>query len=439
METTEVTVREVPASVGQRVLWLMNRHRGGGPALNERLVWRVRGPIDPGAMQFALDALAERHEALRTTFAGRGRGLIQRVGRAAAVEFDHVRVDGAGDGLERAIAAEAERELDLDRSPLRGALISSGPRDHVLFLSIHHLVTDHSSNALVAADLATLYEQATQGGPPPPPVNWQYADFSEWQRGQFESGRQAELQAFWAMDLEGAAFARLPWREPATGLSERAYERRRLDAEVARALTRLADATGTSRFAVALAAFLAELFALTGQRDIAVASLYANRPRPEVARTVGFFVNLLVLRGVVDPDAGWLEFVRRTGDRVSRAAAHQDLPFHMLPPRALSGRADDVVFQYIEGEPRPAAHARLTTAELTPLEREWRRSRFALELFVAYDRTGVVPILVYDTGRVDAELARRLADGYVTVLGAIAGGETRSVGALGDLLAPSAA
>jgi hypothetical protein len=415
-------ILEVPASVGQRALALMQRHRGAAGGLNERLVWRLGGSLDVAALSHAVDELARRHEALRTTFAGRGPRLVQQVRAPRSLELATEPLDT--EALDAALAAEGATTITPGERPLRARLWRLAPSDHVLFLSILHLATDQASNAIVARDLARLYEHAARGTPPPAPVGCQYRDWSELQRAALAGPRLAELQTFWRRQLDGARFAALPGRDGADGrLGERAYERRPLDAAVAGGVRALADRCATTPFAVTLAAFFACLHAQSGQRDIALASLFANRDA-DTADTVGFFVNMLVLRQFVHPDATFARLVGATQATVAASERHGELPFHMLAPGTITtadgaaGRADDVVFQCVEGDPRATAQARVDGLDMEPVEREWRRSRFALELFVACEERAVTPIVVYDTGRFDATWARAFADGYPALLAA---------------------
>lgn len=417
---------EVPASVGQRLLWLMNRRRGSSGALNERLVWRIRGPLDTDALAHALDGLTARHEGLRTTFAGRGRGLVQQVHapRAMALRREPLRdVDGA---LDAAIDAEGRVEIDPGHGPVRARLWGLSDDEHVLFVSVHHLVTDQASNAIIARDIAALFEHAVGGGPPLDPVGWQYRDWSERQRARLETELDG-LQAFWRRQLAGARFVDLPPRSGASaGLDDRAYERRTLGPAVAAASRALADRHETTIFALMLAAFFTHLHGVTGRDDLALATLFANRDA-RTSGTVGFFVNMLVLRARVDPDMTFTDLLLATSATIDDCGRHRELPYQMLAPDTIRaqpgggvGRADDVVFQCVEGDPRPTAQARIAGLQLDPVEREWRRSRFALELFVAHAQDAVTPIVVYDTGRFDLQWARTFADGYAATVAAIA-------------------
>lgn len=426
-----MTVRTVPASVGQRLLWLLDRRRGEGGALDERLAWRIVGPLDVDALQQALDALAARHEALRTTFTGSASRLVQVVHSPGHVQFarrDCV-TSYRDDHLENLVNTEFEARTNPADMPLRVGLWRLDDHDYLLHFSINPLVTDHQSNLKIATDLGVFYDAFAEGIEPDlPMIEWQYADWAEWQRTSFADGRLTKLQDHWRDVLTNARPFELPRLTTGAARGEKAYEWRRLGAEVARSLACVARDYDSSPFAVALAAFYVHLYGLTGQDDMVVASLFANRTRREIRHTVGFFVNLIPLRGTVGPSHCFAEVLLDTTAMIERATIHQELPYHMLPAKVAAAR--EVVFQFIDGEPRPTALTRLRGLELTPIERQSNRARFTLELFVAYARDHVSPVLLYDRARIDDAWAESFADGYVRLLRAVAVAPAATVGAL---------
>ena len=203
-----MSVREVPASIGQRLLWLLDHYRGRVGQLNEQLVWRIRGPLDTGALEEAVDALCRRHETLRTSFAVRGRRLLQVIHDPRPLEL--VRVDRS-DAADRDAAVdelafeEGSAEIDATVWPVRVSLWRFDDRDHLFCLNVHHLAIDGVSLELLARDLAGFYNRAVGAPAELPEIGWQYAEWSEWQRARLESGEAARLQEHWARRLEGVS------------------------------------------------------------------------------------------------------------------------------------------------------------------------------------------------------------------------------------------
>jgi len=76
-----------------------------------------------------------------------------------------------------------------------------------------------------------------------------------------------------------------------------------------------------------LAGFTALLHRYTGQSDIAIGTVAANRGRPEHRDLVGFLANTLVLRLDAANDPSFVELIDRSRHTVSEALAHAELPF----------------------------------------------------------------------------------------------------------------
>jgi hypothetical protein len=356
-EVAEVAI-EVPASTGQRLLWIADHYRGVGGTFNMPLLWRFYGPLDVAALRHALDELVARHESLRTTVVRRGRHLVQVVHDRSVERLEVLDMSGSPDAealVAAAAARETARRVDVSRWPWRGTVWRIAPEDHVVCIVVHHAVTDHHSSSRLGRDLRALYERTVGWGAAElPPVEWQYRHWSEWQRRRFEDGWFDELVSFWRDRLQGMQLPVLPPKRASSTPSGTEMAAATFAPSTVTRLRALAIAERTTVFVVALAAFYAYLSSLDGQRDLVVGSMFRNRTRVEVLETVGYFVNVVLLRTRLDDRETFLDLVRRTRSTVLDALEHQELPYHMLPSEAGSRledgarRSDDVVFQLLE-------------------------------------------------------------------------------------------
>jgi hypothetical protein len=394
-----MATREVPASMGQRVLWQLDHHRGGHGALNCPLLLRARGPLDVDALQRAVDLLATRHEALRTTFAGRGARLRQMIaGEPPPLPIREVTLGPGSEGMDGAIAAEVQTPTDPEELPVRISLWREGPEDALLCVNMHHLITDGWSLAVIADELQTLYGHVVSGAPAPAPVGWQYAQWSAWHREQLTGDNLRRLQDYWRARLRHARLPSLPREESDVGLLERrtAVLRATLDASVVTALQRGARSRGVAPFAVYLAVYFDVLSRETGERDLSVGSMFANRSRREAARTVGFLSNMVVLRSEA-AGADLTKALRACDDAVISAFAHQELPFQMLPLDTIDAgslRPDAVVFQMFTGPMRATTHAGVGFEPVLDVP-DGIGSRWEFELSLLPDRGGFTVLLCY--------------------------------------------
>ncbi|HLL47574.1 MAG TPA: condensation domain-containing protein, partial [Longimicrobiaceae bacterium] len=307
----------LPLSFAQQRLWLVDRMEGGGAAYHVPAAFRLRGPLDVDALGRALTEVVRRHEALRTSFPEVDGAPVQAVAAAAAVPLPVEALDGAGEAaLARRLAKAAGLPFDLAAGPLfRALLLRTGAGEHVLFLDVHHVVSDGWSMEILLRELSALYGAFTRGEPSPlPELEVQYADYAVWQRGWLVGEVLEEQLAFWRRRMEGApAVLELPADRPrpAARSYRGAVHPFCLAAPLATELKALAGREGATLHMVLLAAFQLLHSRLSGEDDVVVGTPVAGRTRAEVEPLVGFFVNTLPLRADLSGDPAFRELLRR--------------------------------------------------------------------------------------------------------------------------------
>ncbi|TXD86388.1 non-ribosomal peptide synthetase, partial [Ralstonia pseudosolanacearum] len=289
------------------------------------------------------------HEALRTCFEVQEGQAVQRIVPAdvgLTLEWVDLSAEEASEhqlGLQA--EAEARAPFDLEQGPLiRGRLVKLGEQEHVLLITMHHIVSDGWSQGVLARELGALYEAYRSGGEDPlPALPIQYADYAVWQRRWLEGGELQRQGTYWEQALAGAPTllslptdrARPAQQDYAGGSVEVVF-----DAELSTGLRTLSQRHGTTLFMTVLAGWSALLSRLSGQDEVVVGSPVANRTRSEVEGLIGFFVNTLALRVEVG-GATVSELLERVKAKVLEAQAHQDPPFEQVvervrPVRSLS-------------------------------------------------------------------------------------------------------
>ena len=331
------TLVTFPLSAAQRRLWFLAQWNKDSALYNTGRVIDLDGELDHDALARALDALAERHESLRTTFFEIDGEPVQTIAAAGALPLRVLDLTALpaerreGDAVARC-REELERPFDLTVGPLVRALLLRLDDDrHRLVLTLHHIVTDGWSNEILIRDLAALYEAAVLRRPAAlPELEIQYVDYSEWQREQSESGHWAGDLEYWVKQLAGAP----DQLEIATG-GPRATSRSdaggivflRLDPDLERDVDAMCRREGVTLFIALVAAFNAVLRVYTGRDDLVIGSASANRDRAELEHVVGFFVNTLALRTNLSGDPTLAELLRRVRSVSLDALAHHELPF----------------------------------------------------------------------------------------------------------------
>jgi amino acid adenylation domain-containing protein len=350
-----VSAHAAPVSFSQQRLWMLDRMDPERAAYAVPLALRVRGALDVDALRRALDALAARHESLRTVFRWMDGAPVQVVLPEAglpleSVDLEALDADAREAEVRRRLADEAARSFSLEHGPLaRAALYRLHADEHVLLLNLHHVVTDGWSTGVLLRELAALYGAFSNGEPSPlDPPALQYADYAAWQRERLAGAVYDEQRAWWKAALAGApALLELPYDRPRPPVWEGrgAMERFRLPRWAADAVAELARAEGCTPFMVLLAAFGALLGRYARQDDFVVGTPVANRARPETRDVVGFFVNTLALRTDLSGQPTFRALLHRVREATLGAFAHQEMPFERL--------VDELKV------PRSAAHAPL--------------------------------------------------------------------------------
>ncbi|MFH8344041.1 amino acid adenylation domain-containing protein [Streptomyces sp. NPDC018045] len=380
----------LPLSYAQQRLWFLYEFEHGAVEYNTSVGLRLTGPLDTAALTRALGALSARHEALRTTFdAVDGQGVqrvhptmeppLRTVSLAGPGEPGGLGADGRQAELELLLRADAELPFDLRQGPpWRALLIRPADGEHLLVLTLHHIVTDGWSMRVLVEELATLYAAARAGSAAVdaalPALPTHYGDFSVWQRDRLSGPAFDDQLAYWKHRLDGLTPLRLPAdrTRAAVRATSGAAHRFALPAPLVAALRELGREHGATLFMTLAAGVQLLLARYSGERDVAIGTASSGRSRPELERLIGFFVNTLVLRSQVDPGQDFAGFLGEVRTTVLEAFDAEDVPFDRVveavaPERDLSRNPlVQVVVALQQGQPElpEAGGLRITGYEL---------------------------------------------------------------------------
>ncbi|HEX6371120.1 MAG TPA: non-ribosomal peptide synthase/polyketide synthase [Longimicrobium sp.] len=421
-----------PLSFAQQRLWLIDQVQPGSAAYNMPFALRLGGALDVGAMERALGEIVRRHQALRTVFPEADGGAVQVIAPfgfilpvedLSALDAD----DREAEVLGRA-TDEARRPFDLAKGPLfRAALLRLADDDHVLLLTLHHIVTDAWSTGVLFRELGALYTAYRDGAESPlPELAVQYADYAVWQRERLQGETlEAEL-SYWRERLAGApALLELPTDRPRPAVQTHRGGRVpfRLSAALTERLREVGRREDATLYMVLLAAFQVLLGKYAGTDDVVVGSPVAGRTRREVEELIGFFINTLVLRTDLSGDPAFGTVLCRVREATLGAYEHQQVPFEKLvdelqPERSLShAPLFQVMFSLQNAEPRVAGLAGLRIGEL---KSEVETTKFDLTLSLLEGPDGVEGVLIYGTDLFDPSTAERMAGHLARVLEQVA-------------------
>jgi amino acid adenylation domain-containing protein len=418
----------VPLSFAQQRLWFLDQLQPGNSSYNVSRRVRISGGLDCQALARALNAVVERHESLRTVFRLAGNEPVQILQphqdlTLPLIDISELAENERAQELSRLAVEHSEIAFSLADGPLLSArLVRLRLEEHLLFLSLHHIVTDAWSTALLIRELVTLYEAfRANESCPLSELPIQYADFAVWQR-EVLTGETLEKQlSYWKRQLAGApAMLELPLDRPRPPVQtfRGAFESFTLSAELNAALRDLARQEGATLFMTLLAAFQALLWRHTRQDEIVIGAPIANRTRKETESLIGFFVNTLVIRTAVTADMTFRELLRKVKETTLAAYSHQDLPFEKLveeiqPERSLRHNPLFQVTLSLQNVPQALG---LGNFVVDPMGFDGGTTRLDLEAYFWDLPEGLASEFVYRTDLFDRRTIQRLVQRFQILL-----------------------
>lgn len=371
-------------SFAQERLWFLEQFEPNSPTYHIYPAYRLKGKLDVAALEQSFSEIIRRHEILRTTFVTQNGSAAQIVSDARSVKLpvlDLTAYDPSEREAEirRLAVTEAQRPFDLGTGPLlRAKVLRLSEAEHVLLLTIHHIISDGWSMGVLFRELAAHYEASLTGSTSTlPELPIQYADFAEWQRRWLTGENLQKQLAYWKQQLSGlppALELTTDYQRPAFQSYQGATERVMLSKELSESLKQLAQREGVTVFMLLLSAFYTLLYRYTEQDDIPVGTPIAGRNLTDVEGLIGLFVNTLVLRADLSRNPSFQELLKQVRQVTLDAYAHQEVPFEKLvdeiqPARNLSNSPlFQVMFDY-QATPNMALDLAGLTLEYIAIER----------------------------------------------------------------------
>ena len=394
----------LPLSFAQQRLWFVEQLNPGSAHFNIPFALRLSGDLDVEALRASFQWLIERHEMLRTAFPSNGGQPCQRIVEASTFELP---LADFADASEAAMQSELQawfaRPFDLLQPPLlRARLLRLGAREHVLAITLHHLVSDAWSATLALRELTQFYAALHAGQAPQlAPLTIQYADYSLWQQQRLQPAALQPHLDYWqkqlARDDDSDYLLELPTDRPrpaaqshrsgmlATRLSPQTSERARA----------LAARLQQSTYSLVFAAFATFLHRMSGQDDLILGTPVSNRDREQTQSLLGILLNNLPIRVRFPGQSSFAELARQVSETLLEAQRHQDLPFerlvdHLALPRRLSHAP---LFQVMIAQQLPMERrVRFPDLDFEVLDTPLSHSEYDLDLHIVAPAQGAIEL-----------------------------------------------
>ena len=406
--------KPIPLSFAQQRLWILDRLEPNQSAYNMPAAFRLTGPLDIAALEQSIDEIVKRHETLRTTISVVGDEPVQSIAPSLSInipiiDLTQVPKDDQLRQVQQRAHWEAKKPFDLSLGPLmRVTLLRIGKEEHILLLTLHHIVSDGWSMGVLYRELSVLYAAFANGRSPSlPELAIQYADYAVWQRQWLQSKQLLVQLDYWKQQLDGAPrVLDLPtdYPRPATLVHKGSKEQLLLSADLSEKVRSLSRLENTTVFMTLLAAFSILLHRYTGEDEVVVGTPIAGRNRSEIEGVIGCFLNHLALRIDVSANPSFTTLLTRVREIALGAYSHQDVPFEKLleelrPERDMSRTP---IFQaYINMLNLDDVKLELPGVTSESIGLSEPESKFDLTLYIRDDKTNIHFNLVYNTSLYD--------------------------------------
>jgi thioesterase domain-containing protein len=431
-----------PATVGQQGFWYLDQLYPGNPAYNIAVRFRLQGPLDHAVLCRAINEIVRRHESLRTVVMDVDGQPVQIVAPSLSIPVPIVDLTNlpAADRVLRSevvTVEEARRRFDLSNGPLiRSSLLRLDDQEHVLLVTVHHIVSDGWSIGVFTHELGAIYGAFYQGlDCPLDELPLQFGDFAVWQKKWLESSNLDQQISYWSDRLSNlpALAVATDRPRPPVQTSNGHIESIVLSRALTDDLQELSNREGVTFYMLSLAVLKVLLARVTGQSDIFVGTLVAGRSRVELEPLIGLFINPLVLRTDVAGDPTFVELLKRVRGTVVGALSNQDLPFERVveavqPKRDPSRHPVFVInFIYQRDFVRPLEVSGLT---LTALPSRSPGAIYDLNFFMVERADGWRASCEYNTDLYDAATITSLLARFQALMHAVAAEPHRRISLL---------
>jgi amino acid adenylation domain-containing protein len=428
----------LPLSLAQQRLWFVDQlDRAESAAYHMPAALRLTGQLDVAALQATLDRLIARHEGLRTSFTAIDGVPYQQLapedcGFALVHEdLSALSIEERDAAIATLSAEEARAPFDMGTGPLiRGRLLRLSADEHLLLVTQHHIVSDGWSIGVMVREVAALYTAFQNGEADPlPPLEIQYADYAQWQRGWLQGEELTRQLDFWKGHLTAApALLELPHDRPRPAVQSHAGGTVPLvlSAELTARLRSFSQRHGVTLFMTLLSGWGLLLSRLSGQQDVVIGTPVANRQRREVENLIGFFVNMLAVRLRFEGKPSVASLLANVKETTLAAFANQELPFEQVveavhPQRSMShSPLAQVTFTWNNGGVQTdGSTLQLPGLALAAVNRAHETIQVDLQMLLDDAGDVISGVLVYAHDLFDGETIERWAGHFVQLLEAM--------------------
>ncbi len=416
-------------SFGQEWFWLLSQYDSQNQAHNMFYAWQLSGALKIDILRCVACDLVERHQSLRLYFPELdGRVAVQELPGYDPLTISDLSAAQSEQELKIEVQQQSQYIFDLKTGPLfKLHLVKLAERQHLLFMTVHHIIFDGWSSGILLAEFRqryTAYHQQHALHLPIPEV--QYTDFAAWQRACLQGDVLKNQLDYWVNQLQDAPEClKLPidYPRPEIQRNQGGIVNLQIPKALLEPLKRLARQHNGSLQMVLFSAFVLLLQRYSGQNDICVGVPRVMRHQPQTEKMLGLFLNLLVLRTQVSPQARFIDLLQQVRQQALDAYAHQDIPFEYLINQLQPQRSTaynpyfQVIFNLINVPDKPELS--LPELDMRPWsagENEHAISNLDIVLTLMESTTGLEGSILFDKALFKPETIEYWREGFLHLL-----------------------
>ncbi|MEL7002103.1 MAG: amino acid adenylation domain-containing protein, partial [Bacteroidota bacterium] len=331
-----------PVSHSQKRLWIVSQFDGEKSAYNQPRVYLLEGELNIDALTRSFECLINRHEILRTSFVAQDGLPMQKIKDVDDVNFkiefrDLSKEDNREQVLEEMIVGESKMPFNLENGPLmRVKVVKKSDKNHILFLTTHHIISDAWSMQIISKELITYYNQFITGdfNDPFSALKIQYKEYASWQKNLLGSDSGIKQKEYWLSRFQGdipSLDLPLDFSRPKVRTTRGKTIRRKLSRKSCKGLKKIGTENNASLFMTVLATVNAFFYRYLEKDDISISAPVAGRDHSDLADQVGFYVNNLVIRTEFNgKEDSFMDILESVKVRTQEALRNQSYPYDLL-------------------------------------------------------------------------------------------------------------
>ncbi len=327
-----------PLSYGQRSLWFIYKNAPGSYAYNSGFHVQIESQINDDKLKEAIQILVNRHEMLRVNFVEKDGSPFQIIQPELTIEPKIIDATGweKSEVIEK-IELEYKVPFDLENGPVMKMYVYHiSPECHFLFLNLHHIVTDFYSTSMLIQELLDTYSSLVKGDEldvDEATSNTTYLDFVYWQKKMLDGEQGKKLLEQWK-EMIGTCTPemKLPtdFERPLISSNRGGTVPFQLDKDLYIKYKNLAKREKCTLFMVFLSTFCVLLAKYALRDNVVLGTLVTARGNANFNRTLGYFINPVVLSMKMNNDNNFIDLLKNVKRRILMIIKNQDYPFPLL-------------------------------------------------------------------------------------------------------------